>query len=114
MFSAYIRKVFKKIERGSLDLIPSPIPSVKIQIMGRKICLRCKGETLLGVKRLPCSLFTIFKMKNLTFRFFGQNIKGQIKTEFSKCEPRNLKESYIGHKTFKFFGSYIFWKIDLI
>ena len=49
MFSAYIRKVFKKIERGSLDLIPSPIPSVKIQIMGRKICLRCKSKTLLGV-----------------------------------------------------------------
>ena len=28
--------------------IPSPSPSVKIQIMGGKVCLRCKGETLLG------------------------------------------------------------------
>ena len=37
----------EKILKGSLDLIPSP--SVKIQIMGGKVCLRCKGKTLLGV-----------------------------------------------------------------
>ena len=35
--------------KGSLDLIPSPSHSLKIQIMGGKICLRCKGKTLLGV-----------------------------------------------------------------
>ena len=34
--------------KGCLDLIPSPSPSVKIQIMGGKVCLRCKGKTLLG------------------------------------------------------------------
>ena len=39
----------EKILKGSLNLIPSPIPSVKIQIMGGKVCLRCKGKTLLGV-----------------------------------------------------------------
>ena len=39
-------KVEKNL-KGSLDLIPSP--SVKIQIMGRKVSLRCKGKTLLGV-----------------------------------------------------------------
>jgi hypothetical protein len=38
----------EKILKGSLDLIPSPTPSVKTQIMGRKVCLRCKGKTLLG------------------------------------------------------------------
>ena len=37
----------EKILEDSLDLIPSP--SVKIQIMGGKVCLRCKGKTLLGV-----------------------------------------------------------------
>ena len=37
----------EKILKGSLDLIPSP--SAKIQIMGGKVCLRCKGKTLLGV-----------------------------------------------------------------
>ena len=35
----------EKILKGSLDSIPSPSPSVKIQI----ICLRCKGKTLLGI-----------------------------------------------------------------
>ena len=39
----------EKFLKGSLDSIPSPSPSVKIQIMGRKVCLRCKGKTLLGV-----------------------------------------------------------------
>ena len=36
----------EKILKGSLDSIPSPSPSVKIQIMGGKLC---KGKTLLGV-----------------------------------------------------------------
>ena len=33
--------------KGSLDSILSP--SVKIQIIGGKVCLRCKGKILLGV-----------------------------------------------------------------
>ena len=44
MLSFKVEKIFK----GSLDSIPSPSPSVKIQIMGGKVCLRCKGKTLLG------------------------------------------------------------------
>ena len=39
----------EKILKGSLDSIPSPSPSVNIQIMGGKVCLGCKGKTLLGV-----------------------------------------------------------------
>jgi hypothetical protein len=39
----------EKILKGSLDLIPSPSPSVKTQINGGKVSLRCKGKTLLGV-----------------------------------------------------------------
>jgi hypothetical protein len=35
--------------KGSLDSIPSPSPSVKIQIIGGKVSLRCKGKKLLGV-----------------------------------------------------------------
>ena len=38
----------EKILKGSLDSIPSPSPSVKILIMGRKVCLKCRGKTLLG------------------------------------------------------------------
>ena len=39
----------KKILKGSLDSIPSPSPSVKIQIMAMKVCLRFKGKTLVGI-----------------------------------------------------------------
>ena len=39
----------EKILKGSLDSIPSPSPSANIQIMGRKIFLRCKGKTLLVI-----------------------------------------------------------------
>ena len=45
-------KLGDKVERilkGSLDLIPSPSPSVKIEIMNGKVCLRCKGKTLLDI-----------------------------------------------------------------
>ena len=35
--------------KNSLDLITAPSPSVKIQIMGGKVCLRCKGKRLQGV-----------------------------------------------------------------
>ena len=45
-FSAEISKV-EKILKDSLDSIPSP--SVKIQIMAGKVCLKCKGKTLLGI-----------------------------------------------------------------
>ena len=39
----------EKILKGSLYLIPSPSPSVKIQVMEGKVCLRCEGKTLLGI-----------------------------------------------------------------
>ena len=39
----------KKIQEDSLDSIPSPSPSVKIQIIGRKVSFSCNGKTLLGV-----------------------------------------------------------------
>ena len=39
----------EKILKGNLDSILSPSPSMKIQVMGGKICFRYKGETLMGV-----------------------------------------------------------------
>ena len=39
----------ENILKGRLDSIPSPSPSVKIQIMGGKVYLRQYGKTLLGV-----------------------------------------------------------------
>ena len=48
-FSAENMLKVEKILKGSLDSIPSPLHSVKIQIMGGKVCLSCKGQTLLDV-----------------------------------------------------------------
>ena len=39
----------ENILKGSLDSIPSHSLSVKIQIVSGKVCLRCKGKTLLGI-----------------------------------------------------------------
>jgi len=39
----------ENIFKGSLDSISSTSSSVKIQIIAGKVCLRCKGKTLLGV-----------------------------------------------------------------
>jgi hypothetical protein len=43
-----ISKILSKVEnilKGSLDSIPSPSHSVKIQIMGGTVCLSCTGKT---------------------------------------------------------------------
>ena len=51
----------EKFLKGSLDSIPSPSHSVKIQIIGGKVCLRCKGKTLGVVNKIlnTKSLFTM-------------------------------------------------------
>ena len=49
----------EKIWEDNLDSIPSPSTSVKIQIKSRKVCLRCKGKTLLGiVNNSPSNVFS--------------------------------------------------------
>ena len=51
-YALHLCKV-EKILKGSLDSIQSP--SMKIQIVSRKVCLRCIGKTLLGdVNKLFC------------------------------------------------------------
>jgi hypothetical protein len=52
LFCINLQHISSKVEqilKGSLDLIPTPSSSVKIQIMGVKVCFRCKGKTLLGI-----------------------------------------------------------------
>ena len=62
----------EKILKGSLDSISSPSSSVKIQIMGEKVCLRFKGKTLLGIVNkslLTIAMFCLytFPAHNLNF-----------------------------------------------
>ena len=63
----------EKILKCSRDLIPSSSLSVKIQ-MGGKVCLRCKGKTLLGIvnkllktKSLSTSSSNVLLANNLNF-----------------------------------------------
>ena len=53
-----------KILKGSTNSIPSPSPSLKIQILGRTVCLRCKGKTLLGVVNKFLKIKSLLTMPN--------------------------------------------------
>ena len=52
----------EKILKGSLD---SPSFSVKIQIMGRKVCLRCKFKALLRVVNITQQCFALLRQVNI-------------------------------------------------
>ena len=93
-------KFFKveKILIGSLDLIPSPSPSVKIQIMGRKVWLRCKGKTLLGIVNndITKQCFALspqvnFPANNLNFHWRWLD---QIQTVFSNLYSYLVSDSF--------------------
>ena len=88
------KKSFTKVEnilKGSRDSIISHLPSVKIQIIGGKICLRCKCETLLGVvnkllktKSLlmtPCNVLPVMSQAN----FPDHNLNSSQKKKSTLC-----------------------------
>ena len=87
----------EKILIGILDSITSPSPSVKVQIMGGKVCLRCKGKTLLGddnklfvfksLLKTPSNILPLHLMQtfpppsNILFVFLGE-LKKQKQSSF--------------------------------
>ena len=89
-----------------MDLIPSPLTSVKIQIMGGKVCLRCKGKTLLGIVKKYCILggdnFRAFRVdlggqnsKGDNFQLYHTN-KDSPRTHYKKkCKADTDKEKLI-------------------
>ena len=77
----------EKIFKSSLDSIPSPSTSVEIQIMDRKVCLRCKGKILLGVvskhlKTKSCwhhpAMFCLITPSKLSLPQFEFSLKGKV------------------------------------
>ena len=70
--SLYWVKV-EKILKSSLDSIPSPSPSVKIEIMGQKVCLRCKSKTLQGIGNKLC--FALLPEVNFPANNLNVNVK---------------------------------------
>ena len=85
----FLHKV-EKILKGSLDSIPSP--SVKIQIMGRKVCLRYKDKTLIiAVNKLMKTKSLLTSPSNVLPYYLKQTFPPKI--EFSlKVNPG--KDSY--------------------
>ena len=79
----------EKILIGSLDSIQSPLPSLKIQIMGGKVCLLCKGKTLLGVVNkllkieklltIPCNVLPIYTSSKLSRPYLKFSLKVKVK-----------------------------------
>ena len=69
----------EKILKGNLGSIPSPSPLVKIQIMGGKIWLRCKGKTLLGVVNKLLKIKSLLTMpRNVLSLHFKQTFPPTI------------------------------------
>ena len=62
----------EKILKGSLDSIPPPSTSMKIQIMGGKVCLRCKGKTLLGVANKLLKTKSLLTSPNNVLPYYPQ------------------------------------------
>ena len=77
LFTQIVIKV-EKIEEDSLDLIPSPSHSVKIQIMGGKVCLRCKGKTLLGVVNKLLKTKSLLTIPSNVLPLQGEEIESRL------------------------------------
>ena len=93
----------EKILKGSLDSIPSPSLSVKIQIMGGKVGLTCKSKTLLGfVNKLFSwqrpAMFCQKKLKQKnsnvynSLKVIGSNPVYHLKSSLFTIEP--VKKTY--------------------
>ena len=111
----------EKILKGSLDLIPSPSLSVKIQIMGGKVSLRFKGKTLLGVvnkllktkswhQPVMFCLITSSKLSEKSFEF-------SLKVKVMGSNPCYLLKScllylLLCNTQWKLEAGKYFWKID--
>ena len=69
----------KEILKGSLDSIPSPSPSVKIQIIGGKICLRCEGKILPGIVNKLLKTKSFLTSPSNVFPYYFRNSQVSIK-----------------------------------
>ena len=99
----------EKILKGSLVWIPSPSPSVKIQIMGGKVCLRCKGKTLLGdVKKLFVFKKVNFLANSLNFQTTMNGRKNWIYQQILKVFEISFSSQVISNLVLIRFGNILF------
>ena len=101
IFVNFVIKVEKNL-KGSLDSIPSPSLSVKIQIMGRKVCLRCKGKTMHGVVNKLLNTKSLLTITQQCFALLPQGNFSANNLIFYECEgdgigsdPSSLLKSFL-------------------
>jgi hypothetical protein len=67
----------EKILKDSLNSIPSHSPSLKIQIMDGKVCLMCKGKTLLVCCQHP-AMFCLYISRKFSGPYFECSLKVKV------------------------------------
>jgi len=87
--SKYCFLKVEKVLKGSLDLIPSPSTTVKIQIMAVKFCLRCKGKTLFVDITQQC--FALLPQVN----FPANNFEFSLKLKVMGSNPGYILKSFL-------------------
>ena len=87
----------EKILEDILDLISSPSPSVKIQIMDGKVCLRCEGKTLLGIvnKLLNTKRLLTMTSNVLPLHLSRQFFEFSLKVKVMASNPGYLLKSFL-------------------
>ena len=94
-------KYVEKILKGNLNSIPSP--SLKIQIMGGKVCLRCKGKTLLGVvnkllKQKVCQHSLAMVCLIISSKLSRQKFEISLNEKMMGSNPGYLLKSFLLYK----------------
>ena len=83
----------EKILKRSLDLIPSPPPSVKIQIIGGKVCLKRHCQQTLENKKFVDNTQKCFAFTRQV-NFPAHNLKFSLKIKVMGSNPGYLLKSF--------------------
>ena len=97
--SFFIFKV-EKILKRSLDSIPSPPLSVKIQIMCGKVCLRCKGKTLLGVVNKHLKSKSLSTSPSYVLPYYRTKFEFSLKVKLMASNLGYLLKSFLLYKIY--------------
>ena len=98
----------EKILKGCQNSISSPSPSLKIQIMCGKVCLRCKGKTLLaGCCQQTFERKTFVDNGQQCFAFYLSSKLSRLQYEFSlKGKVMELNAGYLLKSILLYFRSF--------
>ena len=91
----------ENISKGSLDSIPSPSTSVKLQILCGKVCLRCKGKNIAGHCQQTCENKKFVDITQQCFailpqvNFSANNLNFLLTVKLMGLNPGYLLKSFL-------------------